>query len=173
MVSRSRLTVSFYVHCPSKFTFRSPGLCKLSVAVPSQTSYLQSTNNPPIHTLFISRPKSRQSPVCVLFLQIHVVTRRANVIYVYSQCWRIIFIGRKCQAAQWTRVSTRGIEEKSVRTLKGFVNFYCKRGKGLAILSPETSLYCDARSEKKSNYVIEDLPCCKSNLATPEHKSIT
>jgi len=32
-----------YVHCPSPRTFRSPGLCKLPVVVPFQTSHLQST----------------------------------------------------------------------------------------------------------------------------------
>jgi len=46
MVTRKRLIVTFYVHCPSPGTFRSPGLCELPVAVPFQTNHLQSTDVP-------------------------------------------------------------------------------------------------------------------------------
>jgi hypothetical protein len=144
---RKRLIVSFYVHCPSTRTFRSPGLCKLLVAVPFQTKPPAVHGCPPLpHTpgdavpIFpsrcICRHKSRHSLFCVLFLHVHVVMRRATVMYIYSHCWRIVFIGTKYQAAQWTRVRTRGIDEKSVRTLKWFVNFYCRCGRGLAILPP-------------------------------------
>ena len=135
------LIVTFYVHCPSPRSFCSPGLCKLPDAVPFQTSYLQSTDVPPrdavpiFSSLSICRHKSPQSLVC-MFLFIHVIMRRVRVMYVYSKCWRIIFIGKTCQAAQWTRVSTRGIDEKNVGTLKRFVNFYCRCGKSFAILPP-------------------------------------
>ena len=156
---------SFYVLCPSPRTFRSPGLCKLPVAVPFQTSYLQSTNIdaiPIFPSLFISRPKSRQSLVCV-FLHILAAMGRATVMYVYSQCCRIIFIGRKSQAAQWTRVNTRGIDEMSVRALKGSVNFYCRCGKGLVILYPYyagTSCWTETRVTL----------ICRQNTAIPSER---
>jgi len=106
IVSKKRHIVVFYVHCPSPFTFRSQGLCKLPVAVPFQTNHLQSTDVPPsdavpiFPSLCIWGHKSRHSLFCALFLHVHVVMRGATVMHIYWQCWRIIFIGRKCQAAQ-------------------------------------------------------------------------
>jgi len=107
----------------SKESTCSPQLPPLGHAVPIFSS------------LCLYRHESRQSLVCV-FQQIHVVMRRSNAMYIYSQCWRIIVIGRKCQAAQWTRVRTRGNDDNSVRTLQRFVNFYFRRGKILAKLPP-------------------------------------
>ena len=81
-VPGTRLIVSFYVHCQSPCIFRSPGLCKLPVAVPFQTRYLQSTGDalPTFPSLGICRHKSRQSLVCVLFLRVHVVMRRTTIV---------------------------------------------------------------------------------------------
>jgi hypothetical protein len=141
MVARKRLNIKFYVHCPSSTALLSSVLCKLPVAVPFQTNYRQSTDVPTPDTvpifpsLCICRQISGQSLVCV-FLHIHVVMCRATLMYLYSQYWRIIYIGRKCQAVQWSRVSTRGINEMNVQSFKRFVNFYCRRGKSLAILPP-------------------------------------
>jgi hypothetical protein len=145
----SLLRSTYFAHHHAHSVFQVCASCRLLFLSKQATCSPQMSPYATLYQSFLqslSADNSHQSLVCVLFLYIHVVMRRATIMYVYSQCWRIFFTGSKCQAVQWTRVSTRGIDEMNVRTLKRFVNFYCRCGKGLAVLPPyyvRTSCWTD------------------------------
>ena len=118
--------LTFYVHCPSPRTHRSPVLCKLSVALPFQTSYPQSTDVPlgDALPLCICGHKSRHSLVCV-FLQGHDVMRRATNVRLLTVLIHYLY---------WEQVSGNTVDTCehtwNIRNeCPNFENFYCRRGK--------------------------------------------